>query len=265
MIVKTQHNRSGFTLIELLVVIAVIGILVALLLPAVQQARASARRTQCQNNLRQLGLALHNYESTHSVFPSSFVRQEDGNPPAPASSFGALQYRSHWTGYHMLLPHLEQGNLYQQYDFDETWLSSMTDASAHNAWPLNRTPIKTLLCPSSPHSALTIGDDGSGSSAHWMSGSPCDYSFSHGSDLIRALPGSAADSCPGGLLHYWSQWPGHSRGMFGYSSNCRFRDISDGASQTIMLGEKAGALLTYSGADSSFPTLHSDSNFLRER
>ena len=248
-----RRKRSGFTLIELLVVIGIVGILIALLLPAVQQARASARKTQCLNNMRQIGIALHSYESTHSVFPPSFVRQEDGNPPPPPTSFAGLRYRCHWTGYHMLLPYLEQSALYQKYDFDGTWLSTMTDANDHRSWPLNQTVIPTLLCPSAPHSDLQIGGDSDPS--HWMAGAPTDYSFCHGSDIIRALPTSAAAACPEGLLHYWKQWPASSRGVFGYSSNCRVRDITDGTSQTIMIGEKAGSLLTYSGWLSSFPRL----------
>ena len=84
----SKSAQRGFTLIELLVVMAVIGILVALLLPAVQQARERARSAQCLNNLKQIGLALHNYESTYGMFPPSFVRQEDGNPPPPPRTEG---------------------------------------------------------------------------------------------------------------------------------------------------------------------------------
>ncbi len=259
-----------------MVVIAVIGILVAILLPAVQQARESARLTQCRNNLRQVGLALHNYESGFGVFPPSLVRQEDGNPaPPPGVAFGELRYRSHWTGFHMLLPFLDAANVYDLYDFNDTWLSSLSDASDRDSWIPNRVVIPTLICPSISRLSTGIGttpdlavdaavvaelqDDqpfsGNGTSTpHWMSGAPTDYSFSHGADLIRALPGTAA-TCPDGLLHYWSEWPHHSRGPFGYSSDCRIRDIVDGTSSTILMGEKGGSLLTYSGWNSTFPSL----------
>jgi prepilin-type N-terminal cleavage/methylation domain-containing protein len=114
-VMATKREHSGFTLIELLVVIAVIAILIALLLPAVQQVRARARATQCLNQLKQLGIALHTYESTFGVFPPSFVRQRDGHPAPPANDPTAvLRYRSHWTGFHMLLPFLEQTALYEQ-------------------------------------------------------------------------------------------------------------------------------------------------------
>ena len=247
-LVSTTHGRGGFTLIELLVVIAIVAFLIALLLPAVQQARERARSAQCQNNLKQIGLALANYEGTHRSFPPSFVRQEDGNPPPPAGG-AALQFRVHWSGFHMLLPYLEQPALYRQFDFRKTWLSSLTNMNDHSMWPLNATVISTLICPSASHQTTSLGG-----ANLWMQGAPTDYSFSHGADIIRALPGPEA-ACPGGLLHFWQQTPPATRGAFGYNSTCRPQDLRDGSSQTFTLGEKAGGLLTYGGPDSSYPTL----------
>jgi prepilin-type N-terminal cleavage/methylation domain-containing protein/prepilin-type processing-associated H-X9-DG protein len=246
--------RAGFTLIELLVVIAVIAILVALTLPAVQQARERARAAQCLSQLKQLGLALHNYEAAHGVFPSSFVRQEDGNPAPPAVPFATLRYRSHWTGFHMLLPFLDQGNLYNQYNFSGTWLSSLSDPNDHACWPLNQTLIPVLTCPSAPHTSFTIGGSAAPPGMHWMAGAPCDYSFSHGADALRALPGDDA-GCPSGVLNYWREYPKTTRGAFGYSSNCRPQNIQDGLSSSLLMGEKGGGLLTYGGWNSSFPVV----------
>ena len=149
-------RQGGFTLIELLVVVAIVAVLMALLLPAVQQARERARMAQCQNNLKQIGLALANYEGTHRCFPSSFVRQEDGNPPPPPGG-SALQYRTHWSGFHLMLPYLDQPVLHKKYDFRKTWLSSMTDMNDHSMWSLNATLISTLICPSTSHSATSLG------------------------------------------------------------------------------------------------------------
>lgn len=248
------RRRRGFTLIELLVVIAVITVLVALLLPAVQQARERARSAQCMNNLKQIGLALQNYESAHTVFPPSFVRQEDGNPPPPPPLSDPLRYRSHWTGYHMLLPYLGQEALYGDYDFNGTWLSSMTSSDDRDHWALNRTVISGLLCPSSPHPANQVGETGiPGSSPHWMAGAVTDYAFSHGKDILKALPGSGGESCSGGLRHYWSDWPQSTRGAFGYNSACRTADVTDGTSNTIFIGEKAGARLTYGAGTAASP------------
>lgn len=242
------RGRDGFTLIELLVVIAIVAVLMALLLPAVQQARERARMAQCQNNLKQIGLALANYEGSHRCFPPSFVRQEDGNPPPPPGG-SALQFRTHWSGFHLMLPYLDQAALHKKYDFRKTWLSSLTNINDHSMWPLNTTLISTLICPSAAHPTPSLGGP-----SLWMQGAPADYSFSHGRDIIRAIPGPEA-ACPGGLLHFWQQTPPATRGAFGYNSTCRPQDIRDGTTQSFMLGEKSGGLLTYSGPNATFPTL----------
>ena len=102
-----SRNGSGFTLVELLVVIAIIGVLVSLLLPAVQAAREAARRMQCTNNLKQIGLALHNYESTNKKFPF-------GKGP----SYPGAPVYARWSQHAFILPYIEQQNLYNTIDFD---------------------------------------------------------------------------------------------------------------------------------------------------
>ncbi|MDB5389709.1 MAG: hypothetical protein JWM11_5355 [Planctomycetaceae bacterium] len=251
---KSLLRRTGFTLIELLAVISVIAVLIALVMPAVQQARERARTAQCRNNLKQLGLALQNYESTFTVWPPSIVRQEDGNPPPPDIPFASLRYRGHWTGYHSLLPYFDQEVLHSKYDFNGTWLSPLSDANNHSSWPLNQTVLRSLICPSNEHLVLAIGGDEAGVGKHWMAGSPSDYSFNHGTDVIRALAGDEV-GCKGGLLNYWRQVPQAVRGPFGYSSDCRPQDIRDGQSNTFMLGEKAGGRMFYSGWSSAFPRM----------
>jgi prepilin-type N-terminal cleavage/methylation domain-containing protein len=125
-----SYKNRGFTLIELLVVIAIIAILIALLLPAVQQARESARRTQCKNNLKQIGLALHNYHSTFNLFPPQFCV---GTGPG-----------GQWCQQARLLPYSDGGNMYNQIDFDRDY--NQTSTTFPNGIKAIRVPM--LLCPS---------------------------------------------------------------------------------------------------------------------
>ena len=112
---KAPQWRPAFTLVELLVVIAIIGVLVALLLPAVQSAREAARRMQCQNNLKQIGLALHNYEQTHKKFPPGIVQQQaDPQFVAGATAANTINDTESWAWGAFLLPYIEQNTLYEQ-------------------------------------------------------------------------------------------------------------------------------------------------------
>src|SRR5262245_14107474 len=128
-----MKTRNGFTLLELLVGIAIIAVVVGLLLPAVQKMRAAANRLICQNNLKQLALACHNYHGTHSSFPPGVQQALYPDPPA---------YRG-YSLFTYLLPYLEQDNLYRRWDFSDPLNNAAGGASAHTA-----VVLPALLCPS---------------------------------------------------------------------------------------------------------------------
>ncbi|MBS0206359.1 MAG: DUF1559 domain-containing protein [Planctomycetes bacterium] len=133
---RPPGNHRGFTLIELLVVIAIIAILIALLLPAVQQAREAARRVQCRNHLKQIGLALHNYESTHRLWP------EESGAPQPGPLYNMP--RSSWMT--SILPYFDQANLYQGYNWSRDWQDPVNQ-------PIVMTRLALFNCPSAAERA----------------------------------------------------------------------------------------------------------------
>ena len=145
------RSRLGFTLVELLVVIAIIGILVGLLLPAVQAAREAARRMQCSNNLKQLGLAMHNYHDAYNRFPMSATAKRDVTGLNP-TSYRDLGWSTTWTM--AILPYIEQGNLWNRWD------SALGLADTATQLAVVRTNLIAMQCPTDPMAdgaALTLG------------------------------------------------------------------------------------------------------------
>lgn len=213
MLVKIQRDYcKGFTLVELLVVIAIIGILIALLLPAVQSARESARRTQCISNLRQLSIGLLNYESGHGTFPNGFEYQE-GSDPAEIIDFGP-----NWAV--LLLPFIEQQTVYDQFDFS----SDISDRV--NEVPRS-TRLSTMLCPSDGERntpLMILGRRG-----------------------LWARGNYAANAGNGPLLlgHVWGIYGPKSggwrnpmrRGVIAPNVAATLKSITDGTSNTMMLAE----------------------------
>jgi prepilin-type N-terminal cleavage/methylation domain-containing protein/prepilin-type processing-associated H-X9-DG protein len=156
-ILGDRRRRAGFTLIELLVVISIIGVLIALLLPAVQAAREAARRIQCANNLKQIGLALHNYHSAWSCFPVGFLYAYRGVLPISSP----LQYR--WSVLAQMAPHLEQANLFNALNFDFP-IAHKPAGGSSPFWPyfpanttVMATHVASFLCPSDGAEAPTAG------------------------------------------------------------------------------------------------------------
>lgn len=251
-----RQRERGFTLIELLVVIAIIAILVALLLPAVQQAREAARRVSCKNNLKQIGLALHNYESTHGTFPPGFISVATSSfDPAGNSNQAVEETGPSWGMFAMILPFLEQSSLSNQIDFN----LPITHAVNANA---RSTKIPSYLCPSDTFDGLVTVFQGNSSSQALTSNQlvndlgPVSY--------VGCLAG-ADSSAPGYQGRY--EEPGFN-GMFHRGSRVRFRDVTDGTSNTIGIGERSGMFVNngWAGVIDGVPgaleggvTIHTDS------
>ena len=215
---KTSHaiQRRGFTLIELLVVIAIIAVLIALLLPAVQQAREAARRTQCRNNLKQLGLALHNYHDNLRTFPPGYVSLFDVAGNDTGAGWG-------WCSH--LLPQLDQGPLYNQINFNVGIEQVANDAVRVQTVP-------TLLCPSdtAPNRWQTAMRD-----------------LSTGAFLSNICEVASANYV--GMFGTFEPGVGGDD-VFFRNSKIGLRDLTDGSSSTLLVGERSFRLgeATWTGA-----------------
>ncbi|HET6425668.1 MAG TPA: DUF1559 domain-containing protein, partial [Planctomycetaceae bacterium] len=142
---------GGFTLIELLVVIAIIAILIALLLPAVQQAREAARRTQCRNNLKQIGLALHNYHDNFNVFPMGYSDTVAGANERNGAG---------WSWQTFILPQIDHGTIYNRFNFSTTPYNNTYNGSPIDNQSLVATPLTVFSCPSDTKPATAANNGG---------------------------------------------------------------------------------------------------------
>ena len=204
---RFTNPNSGFTLVELLVVIAIIGILIGMLLPAVQAVREAARRTQCMNKTRQIALALHNYESTFKEFPAGSV----GNP---------MWGRDSYSFYCYVLPHLEANNIYDELDLNRR-INGPDSLIKTGAPPYARAELlATMLCPSDPSTRIQEqGIDNWQNSLH-------NYVVCYGdSNFNSGTPWNVVDSYAG------------TAGMFVPEQNANFGSCSDGSSNTLLISE----------------------------
>ncbi|MES2791275.1 MAG: DUF1559 domain-containing protein [Planctomycetota bacterium] len=190
--------RKGFTLIELLVVIAIIAVLIALLLPAVQQAREAARRTQCKNNLKQLGIALHSYHDTHSALPPGGIQIFEGN------------YQSEATWISMILPYIDQQPLYNRANFSSCF--GCVAGPGNPSYEIVSPAIPMMLCPSDKEVGLWIN------------------TYRHGNYLANAGIGALRSVAT-------SNDPTRISGPFTMNSKTRFKDFTDGTSNTLLVAE----------------------------
>ena len=225
---KTRYSvKRGFTLIELLVVIAIIAILIALLLPAVQQAREAARRTECKNNFKQLGLAMHNYHDVARCFPSATY-----GITVP-TGLGTEGRDGDWAWGTMILPYIEEANLYNQLNADT--LRFHEAVATPDILALMQQPKKAFRCPSDTGPDLNTYRKVPDGAATNQTCDACDEIAT--SNYIGVNHPNAVDrSNPHGLF-CWAD----NRG-----GNARFfrtiADISDGTSNTLMIGERAWAV-----------------------
>lgn len=243
---KLKSRRHGFTLIELLVVIAIIAVLIALLLPAVQQAREAARRTQCRNNLKQIGLAIHNYLDVHNNFPMGYLSNADYNSGTVTPKPGTMSWPC------AILPFIDQANIYNQVSKAGGLLDDV-GAAAAGSLTAQQTAIPGYICPSSTHSSNVV-----------VTGGPSNPNVpGAGLKSTNTLTGGVMDyiaiidiTSSSGIYTAWnSAYPAHgnSAGAMGnsvaigvglgvlvkHSSGGALRDVTDGTSNTHLVHEHA--------------------------
>jgi prepilin-type N-terminal cleavage/methylation domain-containing protein len=250
---KTAVGRSGFTLIELLVVIAIIAILISLLMPAVQQAREAARRTQCRNNLKQLALAAHNFEDVYKAFPYGVLRNQPLSAGEAAN--GCLEFAvpfpefadmtttppsrpRRYAMHHQLLPYMEQAALWDRWDqtdFNNNRRERLPDGTSGPDWVGDfffKKAVPYLLCPSNPVGPVNVTKSGSGSGQYAITS----YMGCAG---FRSYPRcNGCTAARPGLCFHPVYNPRQLAGMFHQNVRIKIRDATDGTSNTIFMGER---------------------------
>ena len=217
------YRSRGFTLIELLVVIAIIAILIALLLPAVQQAREAARRSTCKNNMKQIGLALHNYHDTHGTFPPGRIQQPETDFNDPGTSTANNDNIGNWSWGVYILPFMDQASLYNVLEVGSGKSLAEVLNSASVRTEVERNALPTFRCPSD------VGDDQvddvrqvKARDNTTVKPPRSNYVAANATDQLRS--GTGAPGC------------------FHRDSRIRIRDIKDGTTNTILAAERASKI-----------------------
>jgi prepilin-type N-terminal cleavage/methylation domain-containing protein/prepilin-type processing-associated H-X9-DG protein len=215
--IRTRRAKcsAAFTLVELLVVIAIIGVLIALLLPAVQAAREAARRMTCTNKLKQFGIGMHNYHDSHGTFPSGIA--VDGGSKCPNQSGGMAGARATWAV--QILPYIEQTPLWDKFVQTETFTMSYDNVGSSTNHALATQPNPAFWCPSDPFAK--------GSATNYMVCAGGGPPFTGGERVQKDF--CAATEFGGFLLYY--------NGVFYVNSGTRMADITDGTSNCYLMSE----------------------------